>query len=112
MRPFDGNFHIPPARFRQFEDGRVEESIGRRFRGGRAFHGASGPGRLQAHGHLRLRHAFAGRGVLYEHADVHRPGPERRGRSEDRDLVAAGPLAQPHRTPVRPGEGRGMKDEG
>ena len=44
MRPFDGNFHIPPARFRQFEDSRVEESIGRRFRGGRAFHGASGPG--------------------------------------------------------------------
>src|SRR5262249_8386183 len=55
VRPFDGNFHIPAASFREFEDGRVQEPIGRRCRGGRAFQGASVPGRLQAHGHLRLR---------------------------------------------------------
>jgi hypothetical protein len=84
VHSFNLDLQLPTTWLGEVELGRVEELIGRSFACGRILQGRL-TGFGHAHGHLRLRHRFFGRGILNQHADIHRACPERRWRGEDSD---------------------------
>ena len=105
LRPVNGNLDLPPARLGKFKGGFVEELVAGSPGRCRVLKDLSGPPCRQVQRHPCLRHTFAGRRVLHEHADVYGAGPERGGTGEHGELVVAGPLAQANRALVRPCQG-------